>query len=62
MFTPTVRLRFWLLGALALALSALMGTTLLAGSAAAPAAALSSLSPAPPRPPILGGRGGRWAT
>ncbi len=39
MATTTIRPRIWLLGALALALSALMGTTLLAGSGTAPAAA-----------------------
>ncbi|MBM4459858.1 MAG: hypothetical protein FJ011_19205 [Chloroflexi bacterium] len=54
MFTATVRLRFRLLSALALALSALLSTTWLAGSAAAPAAAL----PSPPFPqdpsPVLG--------
>jgi hypothetical protein len=40
MYTPIVRLRFWLLGALALALSVLRGTTLLAGSGAAPREAM----------------------
>jgi hypothetical protein len=39
MFALPIRLRFWLLAALVLTLSALMGTTFFAGSGAAPAAA-----------------------